>query len=50
MEMPPNYVFKPTAEQSLRSNQSAARRRLNTALDPETELRRFWLAGAESYW
>ena len=28
----PNYVFKPTAEQALRSIQSAARRRLNTAL------------------
>lgn len=27
-----NYVFKPTAEQDLRSIQSAARRRLNTAL------------------
>lgn len=27
-----NYVFKPTAEQALRSIQSAARRRLNTAL------------------
>ena len=27
-----NYVFKPTAEQALRSNQSAARRRLNAAL------------------
>ena len=29
----PNYVFKPTAEQALRSFQSAARRRLNTALE-----------------
>jgi len=29
----PNYVFKPTAEQALCSIQSAARRRLNTALD-----------------
>ena len=30
---PPNYAFKPTAEQALRSIQSAARRRLNAALE-----------------
>ncbi len=33
-----NYVFKPTADQALRSVQSAARRRLNTALAVRAEL------------